>query len=63
MEKQDNPLIHAESSKIIDRLGGTAAVAKMCAVTPQAVSQWRITGIPPARQMFLCVVRPDVFDG
>jgi hypothetical protein len=49
-------------NKIIDALGGTNAVAELCNVTPQAVSQWRDDGIPPARLMFLKVIRPDVFD-
>jgi hypothetical protein len=49
-------------NKIIDDLGGTNAVAELCKVSPQAVSQWRDDGIPPARLMFLKVVRPDVFE-
>jgi DNA-binding transcriptional regulator YdaS (Cro superfamily) len=50
--------MNAES--IIDRLGGNAAVAELCEVTPQAVSQWR-SGIPRARLLYLRAVRPDVF--
>lgn len=49
-----------DASKIIDALGGTNAVAELCEVTPQAVSQWREDGIPKARLMFLRVARPDV---
>lgn len=30
-------------------------------VTTGAVSQWRKTGIPKARLMFLKAIRPDVF--
>jgi DNA-binding transcriptional regulator YdaS (Cro superfamily) len=48
-------------SEIIDRLGGTSQVADLCKVQPQAVSQWRASGIPPARRMYLEVVRPEVF--
>lgn len=48
-------------SDIIDKLGGTGEVANMCAVTPQAVSQWRDDGIPAARRMYLKLLRPDVF--
>ena len=51
-----------DANKIIDALGGTSAVAKLCEVTPQAVSQWREDGIPQARMMFVKVVRPDIFD-
>lgn len=50
-----------DASKIIDALGGTNAVAELCEVTPQAVSQWREVGIPNARLMFLKLARPEVF--
>ena len=50
-----------DANKIIDELGGTNEVARLCEVTAQAVSQWRTEGIPPARLMYLKVVRPDVF--
>ena len=38
---------------IIDLLGGTSKVAKMCRVDPAAVSNWRIRGIPADKYMFL----------
>lgn len=47
---------------IIDTLGGTNEVARICEVSAQAVSQWREDGIPKARLMFLRVIRPDVFE-
>lgn len=46
---------------IIDRLGGTYRVAELCEVTPGAVSQWRVSGIPKARLMFLRAVQPEAF--
>ena len=46
-------------SELIDALGGTARVAEICDVTPQAVSQWRDDGIPDARLQFLAVLYPD----
>lgn len=49
-------------SDIIDRLGGTVETARLCRVSKGAVSQWRVNGIPPAREMFLRVIRPDAFD-
>lgn len=49
------------SSDIIDRFGGTNELARICDVTPQAVSQWRKDGIPEARMMYLKLLRPDVF--
>lgn len=48
-------------SKIIDDLGGTSAVAKLCNVRQPSVSEWRKEGIPAARLMYLQAVRPDVF--
>lgn len=50
-----------DANKIIDALGGTNAVAELCEVTPQAVSQWRDDGIPQARLMFIKVIRPEIF--
>lgn len=49
------------STEIIDAIGGTTAVAQLCEVTAGAVSQWRISGIPKARLMFLRLIRPEVF--
>lgn len=48
-------------SRIIDAIGGTGEVAKLCEVQPSAVSQWRTDGIPRARLMYLRVIRPDAF--
>lgn len=51
-----------DNNKIIDELGGTSEVAKLCLVTAGAVSQWRTDGIPQARLMYLRVIRPGVFE-
>lgn len=48
-------------SEIIARLGGTAAVARLCRVRSPSVSEWRRNGIPDARRQFLELLRPDVF--
>lgn len=48
-------------STIIDRIGGTNETADLCQVKPQAVSQWRTNGIPPARLMYLKLLRPEAF--
>jgi DNA-binding transcriptional regulator YdaS (Cro superfamily) len=50
-----------EPNKIIDALGGTSAVAKLCKVRPPSVSEWRKNGIPAAREQYLRLLRPDVF--
>ena len=49
------------ADQIIDALGGTAAVAKLCAVRNPSVSEWRKAGIPKARLQYLQLLRPDVF--
>ncbi|PYE21354.1 hypothetical protein C7410_115197 [Paraburkholderia silvatlantica] len=46
---------------IIDRLGGTTAVAKLCECRPPSVHQWRQDGIPKYRLQFLRLARPEVF--
>lgn len=51
------------ASQIIDTLGGTAAVAKLCQVKAPSVSDWRKHGIPAARRQFLQLLRPDAFSG
>ena len=51
--------VHPDSP-LIDDLGGPTAVAALCQVSPQAVSQWRRDGIPKARRMYLAVIRPDL---
>jgi len=59
MEPAEFDIRHADSV-LIDRMGGTVEVARLCEVTPQAVTQWRRAGIPHPRRMYLAVVRPDV---
>jgi hypothetical protein len=51
-----------EPAQVIDALGGTGAVAKLCEVSSQAVTQWRRAGIPRARLMYLRAVRPAAFE-
>lgn len=48
-------------SEIIDRLGGTTEVARICQIKPPSVSEWRSTGIPPARRQFLHLLCPEAF--
>lgn len=49
------------ANEIIDKLGGTTAVAELCKVKPPSVSEWRINGIPEARLMYLQLLKPEVF--
>ena len=50
-----------DSCQLIDALGGTAEVARLCDVKQPSVSEWRKNGIPAARLMYLRAVRPDLF--
>lgn len=38
-----------EASKIIDKLGGTSAVARLIQTPVSTVHSWRRNGIPPSR--------------
>ena len=49
MERQ----LKLTDSAIIDLLGGTNKVARLCKVASTAVTQWRKNGIPVERYMFL----------
>lgn len=46
---------------VIEKIGGTAAMARLCDVKMPSVSEWKTTGIPSARLQFLRLARPDVF--
>lgn len=52
-----------DANQIIDALGGTAEVARLCNVKSPSVSEWRTNGIPPARLQYLRLLRPEVFAG
>jgi hypothetical protein len=55
------PMMTTEKhSELIDALGGTTEVARLCRVTSQAVSKWRREGVPEARLMYLQAIRPEV---
>lgn len=42
-----------DTNKIIELLGGTTKVAKLCNISPPSVSQWRTNGIPPDKLVFM----------
>lgn len=72
MSEQSKPRrLPVEVSKaVIDALGGTNEVARLCDVRMCAVSLWKREGIPRARLMFLrerfkhlpVMKTPEVFD-
>jgi hypothetical protein len=42
-----------QNSEIIEILGGTSKVSRLCGVSPAAVCQWRKNGIPEDRLILL----------
>ena len=57
-----DPSPHPDSV-LIDKLGGTAEVARLCQIKAPSVSEWRVRGIPQARRLYLALLRPDLFEG
>jgi len=55
-----NSSLHPDSA-LIDKLGGTSKAAEFFDVTPPSISEWRKTGLPKARMMYLRLARPDFF--
>lgn len=53
---------HADS-ELIDKLGGTTKAAEFFDVSAPSISEWRKTGLPKARMMYLKLARPDLFGG
>lgn len=51
------------ANTVIDRLGGTSAVARICECKPPSVHQWRTDGIPKPRLQFLRLAHPEAFEG
>jgi DNA-binding transcriptional regulator YdaS (Cro superfamily) len=51
------------NNEIIDILGGTTKVAKLCGVTLPSVSQWRNNGIPQDKLIFLAASLEKASDG
>lgn len=50
------------AAKVIDRLGGTLAVARLCDIKGPSVSGWKQRNrIPKAQLNYLKAIRPDVF--
>ncbi|XQA72093.1 hypothetical protein ACM9XA_11380 [Xanthomonas sacchari] len=46
---------------LVDALGGSVAVSKLCGVTHPAVSQWKRSGIPKGWLMFFREKFPEHF--
>jgi hypothetical protein len=55
----DVPAVEARR-KLIDELGGTAAVARLFKISSPSVSEWKREGIPKARMQTIQLLRPDL---
>lgn len=51
------------TNEIINVLGGTSKVSRLCSVTPASVSQWRKKGIPEDRMIYLAASLEQATDG
>ena len=51
------------NSEIINVLGGTSVVAKLCSVSPAAVSMWRKTNIPADKMLYLAATLEKSTEG
>lgn len=52
-----------DAAKIIELLGGTAAVARIFDIKSPSVSEWKREGrVPKARLQTLRLLRPDIFE-
>lgn len=50
-----------KEAEIIEKMGGTTAVAELFGMTTQNVSRWKRHGFPKAWQRVLEKERPDLF--
>ncbi|MCA8326103.1 Cro/CI family transcriptional regulator [Burkholderia cepacia] len=57
----DDDIPGIDPNLVIDRLGGTSAVARICEIKPPSVHEWRTKGIPKPRLQFLRLAFPDAF--
>ena len=52
-----------QATEIIEALGGTAEVSRIFSLSMPSVSDWKKTGIPKARMMFLEVAHAEALRG
>jgi DNA-binding transcriptional regulator YdaS (Cro superfamily) len=52
-----------ENNEIINLLGGTSKVSRLCGVSPASVSQWRKKGIPKDRLIFVAALIERLSEG
>ena len=53
-KKKSAPRLSPEASgALIDALGGTNTVSRLCEISSSAVAQWRTAGVPKSRVLYL----------
>lgn len=55
--------MNQQATQIIEALGDTAAVARLFGISMASVSDWKKSGIPPARLMYLKVAHKKKLAG
>ena len=56
-------LMNPAANAVIDALGGTTAVARLCEISPPSVHGWREGGIPNGRMLFFKALFSDKLVG
>ena len=54
---------NTEAIKVIDALGGVAEVARLFDISMPSVSEWKNSGIPKARLMYIELAKADKLHG
>lgn len=52
-----------QAKTLFDILGGPTKIAKLCGISVPGVSQWRITGVPNDRLIFLAAEIEQATEG
>lgn len=52
-----------QAKTLFDILGGPTKIAKLCGISVPGVSQWRITGVPSDRLIFLAAEIEQATEG
>ena len=56
-------LMYMKATELFNILGGPTKIAKLCGISVPGVSQWRITGVPNDRLIFLAAEIEQATEG
>ena len=55
--------MNQHATQVIDALGGTAKVARLCDLSMSSVSDWKQGGVPPARMQYFKAAHKKMLSG